>query len=229
MVENIMLTPNQWCERLKKAIESKSGVIDVLSVLGRADTSDTWVRYALHAEKYFNLKKDKYTGFERITRYILRQSPPQEIQSVRKEMLRQTLQKNGKWFIRIVGGSDTENGFNQQRYERYMFDGSDQFNTFPGGVQTDLFHEFLVVELDDPKFNLNDLNNIVKSRIRRHISGDRTFGIELRTDGDMNVVRKLIHRNLNPLFKKWRFADDTFAKEIRIIYREDYGMDEKTY
>tara|TARA_B100001989_G_scaffold1093_1_gene745 strand:+ start:161 stop:853 length:693 start_codon:yes stop_codon:yes gene_type:complete len=228
--KNLRLNKDEWCSRLDKAIEAKSGVYELIAILGECEDSDTWVEYIRYAENHFDIRTDKHGDFESITSFILRKSPKSEIQMIRHEMLNQEMYTpGGKWYTPIVGGMNTLNGFQKERYNMYMFDGTSQFNTFPGGVQTDVFHEYLVVELDDPKFTLDDLHKIVRIRIKKHIYGDETSGIELRTDGNINVVRALLGKGRRKMFEKWRFADDTFAKEIRIVFRGHYGMDEESY
>jgi hypothetical protein len=88
-------------------------------------------------------------------------------------------------------------------------------NVFPSGTQG-AFQPHLVVFVDHPKFDLDQLNMLLRHRVAKHNEpGTATESITLVAMTRRSMVRRMEATHLKTLVKHWRWFNPTFAPLVR--------------
>ena len=101
------------------------------------------------------------------------------------------------------------------------------YNVFPGGVPGP-FNPRLVIFVDHPAINKEDILAKIRSRIQRHMAGQRTEEIIFVSRHRFTMQRMFgIKEKFGQLVDQWRFMDATFAPLIQ--FRDEHERWVRSY
>ena len=107
----------------------------------------------------------------------------------------------------------------------FAYDGG--CNVFPGGVPGP-FNPRLVIFVDHPAINKEDILSKIRSRIQRHMAGQRTEEIIFVSRHRFTMQRMFgIKEKFGQLVDQWRFMDATFAPLIQ--FRDEHERWVRSY
>ena len=87
-------------------------------------------------------------------------------------------------------------------------------NVYPGGVPG-RFQPHLVVFVDHPAFDIEQLEDTLRRRVRRHASPEtRTLSIRFVSLTKRSMFAKMGTKQFRPMVDRWRWLDATFAPII---------------
>jgi hypothetical protein len=100
-------------------------------------------------------------------------------------------------------------------------------NVFPGGVPGP-FNPRLVIFVDHPDIELEDIIRKIRSRIRKHMRGMRTEELIFVSRHQFTMQRMFgLREKFGMLVQRWRFMDESFAPLIQ--FRDESQGWERTY
>ena len=100
-------------------------------------------------------------------------------------------------------------------------------NVFPGGVPGP-FNPRLVIFVDHPDIELEDIIRKIRSRIRKHMRGMRTEELIFVSRHQFTMQRMFgLREKFGMLVQRWRFMDASFAPLIQ--FRNESQGWERTY